>query len=138
MWLKTRDGARPDILIQHIVHRKHRKYATNPDNFIQLDFLLERVRRQTRSEVADGRFHSLNPRPPDFHDNASDDDDMGFSNHTQVPEDNAQGFSSSQEVSDYLPQPYKGAAWDGLDDPGIDTDADAEKTADPADVRGAA
>lgn len=123
-------------MIQHIEHRKHRKYATNPDNFIQLDYLLERVRRQTQTEVADGRCRSLNPRPPDFHDNTSDDG-MGFSNHTLVPEGNAQGFSSSQEVSDYLPQPYKGAAWDELDDPGIDTDADVEKTADPPDVRSA-
>lgn len=120
--------------MQHIEHRKHRKYATNPDNFIQLDYLLERVRRQTRMEVTKGRCRSLNPRPPDFHDNPSDDG-TGFGNHTEVPEDNAQGFSSSQEVSDYLPQPYKGAAWDELDDPGIDTDADAEKNADSADVR---
>ena len=122
--------------MQHIEHRKHRKYATNPDNFIQLDYLLDRVRRQTRTEVTEGRC-SLNARPPDFHDNPADDG-TDFSNHTQIPEDIAQGFSSSQEVSDYLPQPYKGTAWDELDDPGIDTDTDVEKAPDSTDVRGAA
>ncbi|KAI9509184.1 Dfp1/Him1, central region-domain-containing protein [Russula earlei] len=35
-----------DDFQEHIVHRKHRKFATNPENFIQLDYLLERVRRQ--------------------------------------------------------------------------------------------
>jgi hypothetical protein len=54
--------------------------------------------------------------------------------------DDAQGFSSSQEVSDYLPQPYKDVAWDEMDDIDNDTDADtdAEKAADFMDVRGAA
>lgn len=52
--------------------------------------------------------------------------------------DDAQGFSSSQEVSDYLPQPYKGAAWDEMDDIDNDIDADAEKTADFLDVLRAA
>lgn len=78
--------------------------------------------------------------PPDFHDNPlSNDDDTGFNNHTQVSGhgDSAQGFSSSQEVSDYLPQPYKGA-WDEMDDIDNDTDTDAEKTTDFLDVRGAA
>jgi hypothetical protein len=104
--------------------------------------LLDRVRRQTRTEVTEGRSRSLKACPPDFHDNPpSDDDGTGFSNHTQVPghgDNNAQGFSSSQEVSDYLPQPYKDAAWDEMDDIDNDIDADAEKTADFMDVRGAA
>jgi hypothetical protein len=105
--------------------------------------LLDRVRRQTRTEVAEGRSRSLKACPPDFHDNQlSDDDGTGFSNHTHVPVhgDNAQGFSSSQEVSDYLPQPYKGATWDEMYDIDNDTDADADakKTADFMDVRGAA
>jgi hypothetical protein len=106
--------------------------------------LLDRVRRQTRAEVAEGRCRSLKACPPDFHDNPpSDDDGTGFSNHTQVPGhgDVTQGFSSSQEVSDYLPQPYKGAAaWDEMDDIDNDTDADAdaEKTADFIEVRGVA
>lgn len=54
--------------------------------------------------------------------------------------DNAEGFSSSQEVSDYLPQPYKDMAWDEMDDIDNDTDvdADAEKTADFMDVRDSA
>lgn len=132
-----------DDFQKHIEQRKHRKYATNPENFIQLDYLLDRVRRQTQMEVAEGRSRSLKASPPDFHDNLPfDDDGAGFSNHTQVPGhgDNAQGFSSSQEVSDYLPQPYKGAAWDEMDDIDNDTDADAdaEKTADFIDVQGAA
>jgi len=55
-----------------------------------------------------------------------------------APGDNAQGFSSSQEVSDYLPQPCKGAAWDEIDDLDNDTDADAEKTANFMDGQGAA
>lgn len=104
--------------------------------------MLERVRRQTRTEVAGGRYRSLKARLPDFHDDPpSDDGYTGFSNHTHVvpaPGDNAQGFSSSQEVSDYLPQPYKGAAWDEVDDLDNDTDADAEKTANFMDGQGAA
>jgi hypothetical protein len=108
--------------------------------------LLDRVRRQTRTEVIEGRSRSLNACPPDFHDNPpSDDNGTGFSNHTQVPgrsENAQQGFSSSQEVSDYLPQPYKGAAWDEMDDIDndidADADADAENPADFMDVRGAA
>jgi hypothetical protein len=54
--------------------------------------------------------------------------------------DNVEGFSSSQEVSDYLPQPYKDVAWDEMDDIDNDTDADAdaETPADFMDVRGAA
>jgi len=52
--------------------------------------------------------------------------------------DTAEGFSSSQEVSDYLPQPYKDAAWDEMDDIDNDTDTDVEKTAAFMDVRGAA
>jgi hypothetical protein len=103
--------------------------------------LLGRVRRQTRTEAAEGRSRSLKAGPPDFHDNPpSDDDGTGFSNHTHVPGhgDDAEGFSSSQEVSDYLPQPYKDAAWDEMDDIDNDTDADAEKPADFLDVRGTA
>lgn len=107
--------------------------------------MLDRVRRQTRTEVIEDRSRSLKACPPDFHDNPpSDDDDVtGLSNHhTEVQRrgDNAQqGFSSSQEVSDYLPQPYKGAAaWDEMDDIDNDIDADAEKTGDFMDVRGAA
>ena len=115
----------PDALIQHIVQRKHRKYATNPDNFIQLDYLLERVRRQTRTEVATSRFRSLDTRPPDPRDMLPDDD-MG--NFIQVPQGDAQGFSSSQEVSDYLPQPYKGTTWDDFDH----TATDGENHADSA------
>ena len=105
--------------------------------------MLDRVRRQTRTEVAEGRSRSLNACPPDFHDNPpSDDDATGFSNHTHVPGhgDNAEGFSSSQEVSDYLPQPYRDAALDVMDDlynyP--EADKDEEKTADFMDVRGVA
>ena len=104
--------------------------------------MLDRVRRQTRTEVAEGRSRSLKACPPDFHHNPrSDDDGTGFSNHAHVTGghgDSAQGFSSSQEVSDYLPQPYKGAAWDEMDEIDNDTDADAEKIADFMDVRGAA
>lgn len=105
------------------MHRKHRNYATNPDNFIQLDYLLERVRRQTRAEVAEGRCRSLDARPPDSHDMLSDDD-TSFSNCIQVPEGDAQQFSSSQEVSDYLPQPYQGTVWDEFGDPSADADGD--------------
>ena len=114
--------------MQHIVQRKHRKYATNPDNFIQLDYLLERVRRQTRTEVATSRFRSLDTRPPDSPDIPSDD---GTRNFIHVPQGDAQGFSSSQEVSDYLPQPYKGTVWDDFDDP-IATDG--ENHANSADM----
>jgi hypothetical protein len=119
----------PDALIQHIIQRKHRKYATNPDNFIQLDYLLERVRRRTRTEVATSRFRSLDTRPPDPRDLLSDG---GMGNFIQVPQGNAHGFSSSQEVSDYLPQPYKGTAWDDFDDHAA---TDGENHADSAGMR---
>ena len=118
-----------DASIQHIVHRKHRKYATNHDNFIQLDYLLQRVQRQTRPDVAESIVPSLDARPHDSHDIPSDDGTK-FSDYIQVPEGDTQGFSSSQEVSDYLPQPYKGTMWDDIDNPDIDADADGEKPAD--------
>jgi hypothetical protein len=115
--------------MQHIAQRKHRKYATNPDNFIQLDYLLQRVRRQPLTTVDTSIFHSLDAQPPDSRDIPSDDGTKIF---ITVPEGGAQGFSSSQEVSDYLPQPYKGAPWDDdLDDPAA---TDVEKNADSTDM----
>ena len=105
-------------IIQHIVHRKHQKYATNPDNFIQLDFLLNRVRRQTRVEVAEGSSRSLAEHPDSA--DAVADDDTCFHSCAHGSDGDALRFSSSQEVSDYLPQPYKGSIWEDLDDPGLD------------------
>lgn len=116
-----------DDFQKHIVHRKHRKYATNPDNFIQLDFLLDRVRRQTRAEVAEGRSRSLAAYPPDSAD-AVADNSTRFDSCIHGSDGDALRFSSSQEVSDYLPQPYKGSVWEELDDPGLD--AGGEKTGD--------
>jgi hypothetical protein len=55
--------------------------------------------------------------------------DDGITNFIQVPQGDARGFSSSQEVSDYLPQPYKGTAWDDFDD---HTATDGENYADSA------
>ncbi|KAJ6593766.1 Dfp1/Him1, central region-domain-containing protein [Mycena capillaripes] len=40
-----------DDFTQHIAGRKHRKFAVDTDNFLQLDFLLEQVRRRTVEEV---------------------------------------------------------------------------------------
>lgn len=40
---------------QHVQSRKHRKFAENDANFLQLDFLLSRVRRRTVREVEDER-----------------------------------------------------------------------------------
>ena len=124
--IEKRRWKQPDALMQHIVQRKHRKYATNPDNFIQLDYLLKRVRRQTRMEAATGRFRSLDTQPPGPHDMLSDD---GMGDLIHVSQGDAQGFSSSQEVSDYLPQPYKGTAWDDFDD---HTATDGENHVDSA------
>lgn len=42
-----------DIGLQHIHGRKHRKFAADDSNFLQLDFLLGRVRRRTMQEVED-------------------------------------------------------------------------------------
>ena len=117
--------------MQHVVHRKHQKYATNPDNFIQLDFLLDRVRRQTRAEVAEGRSCSLAAHPPDSA-NAVADDSTCFDSCAHESNGDAQRFSSSQEVSDYLPQPYKGSVWEELDDPGLD--ASGENLGDSMDM----
>lgn len=39
--------------MQHIRGRRHRKFATDDSNFLQLDFLLGRVRRRTLQEVED-------------------------------------------------------------------------------------
>ncbi|KAI0305515.1 Dfp1/Him1, central region-domain-containing protein [Multifurca ochricompacta] len=122
-----------DDFQKHIIHRKHRKYATNPDNFIQLDYLLERIRRQTRAEVAEGRSRSLAARRPDSH-KATPEDSACFDTYIQVPDGDAQRFSSSQEVSDYLPQPYKGAVWDELDEPGVDGDGSGEKIGNSMDI----
>jgi hypothetical protein len=117
--------------MQHIVHRKHQKYATNPDNFIQLDFLLDRVRRQTRAEVAEDRSCSLAAHPPDSAD-AVADDSACFPSCIHGSDGDALRFSSSQEVSDYLPQPYKGSVWEELDDPGLDPGG--EKPGDSMDM----
>jgi hypothetical protein len=76
----------------------------------------------------EGKPRSLAPRPPDTHD-ATADDSASFSSCIQAPDGDAQRFSSSQEVSDYLPQPYKGAVWDELDEPGLDMDTGGEKLA---------
>ena len=43
-----------------------------------------------------------------------------------VPGDNAQGFLSSQQVTDYLPWPYKGVAWEKMFDLDNDTDTDTD------------
>lgn len=40
---------------QHVQSRKHRKFAQDDSNFLQLDFLLARVRRRTLQEVEDER-----------------------------------------------------------------------------------
>jgi regulatory subunit for Cdc7p protein kinase len=39
--------------LQHIKGRKHRKFAQDDSNFLQLDFLLGRIRRRTVQEVED-------------------------------------------------------------------------------------
>ncbi|KAH9040041.1 Dfp1/Him1, central region-domain-containing protein [Lactarius pseudohatsudake] len=120
-----------DDFQKHIVHRKHQKYATNPDNFIQLDFLLDRVRRQTRAEVVEGRSRSLAARPSDSVSTVADDGTR-FNSCVHGSDGDALRFSSSQEVSDYLPQPYKGSVWEELDDSTLD--ASGEKTGDSMDM----
>ena len=117
--------------MQHIVHRKHQKYATNPDNFIQLDFLLDRVRRQTCAEIAEGKSCSLAAHLLDSAD-AVTDDGACFPSCIHGSDGDALRFSSSQEVSDYLPQPYKGSVWEELDDPGLDPGG--EKPGDSMDM----
>jgi regulatory subunit for Cdc7p protein kinase len=37
--------------MQHIASRKHRKFAVDEANFLQLDYILSRVRRHTVEEV---------------------------------------------------------------------------------------
>ena len=81
----------------------------------------------------EGRSRSLATRPPNAH-NVAADDSASFSSCIQVPDGDPQRFSSSQEVSDYLPQPYKGAVWDELDEPGVDADTRGEKPADHMDL----
>ncbi|KAH9978855.1 hypothetical protein BGW80DRAFT_1281393 [Lactifluus volemus] len=124
-----------DDFQKHVVDRKHRKYATNSENFIQLDYLLDRVRRQTRAEFLESRSRTSAARPPDTH-NVIADDSASFSSCTQAPDGDALRFSSSQEVSDYLPQPYKGAVWDELGEPLLDADTDPgeKKIADAMDM----
>jgi regulatory subunit for Cdc7p protein kinase len=39
------------LFLQHVTSRKHRKFAVDDGNFLQLDFLLERVRRKTVKEA---------------------------------------------------------------------------------------
>lgn len=38
-------------LLQHIYSRKHRKFALHDANFVELDLVLGRIRRQTREEI---------------------------------------------------------------------------------------
>ena len=37
---------------QHVVSRKHRKFAADDSNWVQLDSVLARVRRRTKDEVS--------------------------------------------------------------------------------------
>ena len=60
------------------------------------------------------------------------DDSTCFNSCAHKSNGDAQHFSSSQEVSDYLPQPYKGSVWEELDDPGLD--AGGEKPGDSMDM----
>ena len=126
---RPRHNNSSDAYAQHIVHRKHQKYATNPDNFIQLDFLLDRVRRQTRAEVAEGK---LAAHSPDSSAQPVADDTTYFHSCAHGSDGDALHFSSSQEVSDYLPQPYKGSVWEELDDPELN--AGGEKAEDSMDM----
>jgi len=73
----------------------------------------------------------LGARPPDSHE-IPPDNSTSFSNDVQVADGDMQTFSSSQEVSDYLPQPYKDTTWDDLDDFVVDVDADGEKPVESA------
>ncbi|KAI0268615.1 Dfp1/Him1, central region-domain-containing protein [Gloeopeniophorella convolvens] len=114
---------------EHIVHRKHRKYANNPANFVQLDYLLDRVRRQTRAEVTETRAQSRSTRPPGAYIGEAEDGSYPDGYNPAMDPD-VQRFSSSQEVSDYLPQPYKGGYWDGV----FDADTDADAGGKPADA----
>jgi hypothetical protein len=62
-------------LAQHVKSRKHRKFATEPSNFLQLDTVLARVRRPTLAEVAAERAGWETGRAPhhDDYDRAHED-----------------------------------------------------------------
>jgi len=43
------------LISQHIKSSRHRKFAINDANFYQLDVVLDRIKRKTRTEVQIGR-----------------------------------------------------------------------------------
>jgi regulatory subunit for Cdc7p protein kinase len=66
-------------LLQHIRGRKHRKFAQDDSNFLQLDFLLSRVRRRTFQEVEDEKRELEERRQRSssgISDLGEDDDDL--------------------------------------------------------------
>ncbi|KAI0042919.1 hypothetical protein FA95DRAFT_1563824 [Auriscalpium vulgare] len=127
---KREEGAKPgyceccrqkfEDFDKHVTSKKHRKYATNEAHFLQLDYVLGRLRRQTKQEVAEASARLARPR----HHEDTDETSPTRSEGTMDDDDGREhgGFSSSEEVADYLPQPRPPPAW-GED---IDLDADGE------------
>jgi regulatory subunit for Cdc7p protein kinase len=65
---------------QHIKSRKHRKFAQDDSNFLQLDFLLGRVRRRTVQEVEGEKSEWEEKRDyTDSHSDSGEDDDADAS-----------------------------------------------------------
>jgi len=58
----------------HIRGRKHRKFAQDDSNFLQLDFLLGRIRRKTIQEVEDEKMGWEKRRQRTGSDSGEDDD----------------------------------------------------------------
>lgn len=64
--------------MQHIAGRKHRKFAVDDANFLQLDYILARVKRRTVEEVkqeeSDWKLKCSEPRSSDDEDSAATTD----------------------------------------------------------------
>ncbi|KAI0066229.1 hypothetical protein BV25DRAFT_1821148 [Artomyces pyxidatus] len=97
---------------KHIISKKHRRFAANDAHFSQLDYVLARLRRQTREEVEEAQAM--------MKENARRRREQCYEE-----EDSPVRSDDAEEVEDYLPDPpaRKGPAWEHED---IDLDAEGE------------
>lgn len=73
----------PSLFFQHVIGRKHRKFAIDDANFFQLDFVLARVERRTKEDVLQEQMQRDARRRGDRH---SSDDGANESGHCQLRE----------------------------------------------------
>ncbi|TFY59118.1 hypothetical protein EVG20_g7906 [Dentipellis fragilis] len=116
---------------EHIMHRKHRKFAADDSNFLQLDYVLARVRRQTKEEVAEAEAdeRAARARSSSFLDVTSPQSD----GNVAMDEEQQQFTSSASEVSGYLPPPRDDLV-EAEDDSDIEVEAPEEDAEEDIDL----